>query len=144
MDATLACVGVLQFDPMIDDGGLKQGVFGFDCVGVWFGESSVVGVLSGLRMFVGVELSFFRRIVFVSPLSLGGGGKDINDSWLPVNSEPVTGGKSFGFGGGGKLSKDKLELYSSGGGGGNWYEGEVMMVSSVVSGGGGSDVIESV
>lgn len=52
--------------------------------------------------------------------SPGGGGNDINDSWLPVNSVPLIGGNSLKFGGGGKLSNDTLELYNSGGGGGSW------------------------
>lgn len=49
-------------------------------------------------------------MVSVSPFSLGGGGSDIKDNWLPVSSLPVSGGRSEGFGGGGKLSKDRLEL----------------------------------
>lgn len=77
-----------------------------------------MGVRSGLKTFVGVLQSFLRFTVPVSPLSLGGGGKDIRESWLPVNSDPVNGGSSLGLGGGGRLSKDKVELYISGGGGG--------------------------
>lgn len=107
----LALTGVLQFEPlMLNGGGLKQGVFNRECVGVSSGDNSLVGVRSGLKTFVGVPLPFLLLIVPISPVSLGGGGKDISDNWLPVNSLPVIGGNSLGFGGGGKLSRERFEL----------------------------------
>lgn len=74
------CVGVLQLLPMLSGGGLKQGVFSLEWVGVCSGDIPCVGVLSGLNVLVGVVLPFRLLIVPVSSLSLGSGGSDISES----------------------------------------------------------------
>lgn len=85
----LALTGVLQFEPQLNGGGLKHGVL--------------------KREFSGDDNSppFLRGLV---SLGGGGGGRDISDNWLPVNSLPVIGGSSCGLGGGGKLSRERFEL----------------------------------
>lgn len=74
-------MGVLQLEPEFEMGGLKQGVFSLECVGVTSGDICV-GVRFGLKTFVGVDaellLSFLRLIVPLS--SPGGGGSDISDN----------------------------------------------------------------
>lgn len=88
LTGVLHCVGVLQFDPILNGGGLKHGVFNLEFVGVWSGDIPCVGVLSKLRLSNGV---FLFNVPVSTLFSPGGGGRDMRDSWLPVSSVPVRG-----------------------------------------------------